>query len=502
MRKALKALLIATTTGFAVAYLLRTQGTKLRRRTDDGPRPEQTAPPGDFAEEATVRPVLATPRDDDTPLSTPVAAAAEVRPARHAPGREPQLEQRHEARHEARHDQRHGQRYEQASEIVEIDPDRLTPLAVIGPEPERPARTRRPQLVVGGVTLAFVLVAGAVGTLAYDSLKGDDDGDKTAPAAAGTSEAASPRPSASSTDGDLAPLGPQQFQSLGTRSGGQLNHLELAGRRSGVTSDVWVWLPPQYTQESMRTKSFPVLVVHSAYPGVGANSMLEPGMGLLADLTDGITSGTLPPFVVVAPELTPYQQNELSALADPTEIDTECSDIPGKPSMATFHNEDVREAVAATFRVSADRASWGLLGEGAGGLCATKYALQYGQYYAASASLSGPLELTSPLWPSASGVRDAQQPKALLAKKPDVRVFLSNTSSATAARQDATAFKSAAKAPTVVENATASGTVSKQLPAALQFLGRNVTDSTEKSPSSASATATGAGTGATSTRRP
>lgn len=520
VRKALKALLIAATLGFAVTYLLRTQGAKLQRRAADGTGPEPAVPHSDFADEP-VRPTVVTRRDDDTPLSTPMISApprpgsgpvptptpppftplppptvTPVVPAAsvaHAGYAEPVAADVRSAAHE--------QAPERASEILEIDPDQLTPLAVIGPEPERPARTRRPQLVVGGVTLAFVVAAGAVGTLAYNSLAGGDDDEKTAPAAVGTSPASTPRPSTSSPGGNLAPLGPQQFQSLGTRSGGVLNHLELAGRRSGVTSDVWVWLPPQYAQEDMRSKSFPVLVVHSAYPGVGANSMLEPGMGLLADLTDGITSGTLPPFVIVAPELTPYQQNELNALADPADIDTECSDIPGKPSMATFHNEDVREAVAATFRVSTERASWGLLGEGAGGLCATKYALQYPQYYAASASMSGPLELTSPLWPSAPGVRDAQQPKALLAKNPDVRVFVSNASSASAARQDAIAFKAAAKAPTVVENATASGVVSKQLPAALAFLDRNVTDSTEKSPSSTS-TATGASSGATSTRRP
>ncbi|MGW0659203.1 alpha/beta hydrolase-fold protein [Streptodolium elevatio] len=531
MRKALKALLIAATTGFAVTYLLRTQGAKLQRRAAGGAGPEPRVPQRDFAGEP-VRPPALTGRGggpnggyggrgtddaDDTPVSTPVVPAPHrprtapmpppaVTPVtRVVPGARDTLGTSADAAAGAAAagpvaaDVPPGAR-EQAPQIVEIDPDELTPLAVIGPEPERPARTRRPQLVVGGIALAFVVAAGAVGALAYDSLKGGDD-EKTSPAAA-TSSAATPRPSTSATTGALAPLGPQQFQSLGTRSGGVLNHLELAGRRSGVTSDVWVWLPPQYSQENMRSKSFPVLVVHSAYPGVGANSMLEPGMGLLADLTDGITSGTLPPFVIVAPELTPYQQSEINALADPAEIDTECSDIPGKPSMATFHNEDVREAVAATFRVSTDRASWGLLGEGAGGLCATKYALQYPQYYAASASMSGPLELTSPLWPSAPGVREAQQPKALLAKNPDVRVFISNATSANAARQQAISFKAAAKAPTVVENSVAAGIVAKQLPAALEFLDRNVTDSTEKSPSSTSTATTGTGTGGTSTRRP
>lgn len=498
VRKALKALLIAATLGFAVAYIVRTQGTRLGRRSGRGTEAESTVPQGVFG-------TADTGFDEDTPvvptpvIRTPVgtAPARPVAPPPYGPAAAPEAEPAVEP----------GEIGElgglgeiaELAEVVEIDPDQLTPVAVATGEPERPARTRRPQLVVGGVVVAFVVAAVAVGSMAYNSLAGEDD-DKTAPAAATSGQATTPRSSTSS--GAMSPLGPQQFQSLGTRSGGTLNHLELAGRRSGVTAEVWVWLPPQYTQDDMRSKNFPVLVVHSAYPGVGANSMLEPTMDLLDELTDGIANGTLPPFVVVAPELTPYQKREIDALADPTKIDTECSDIPGKPAMATFHNEDVREAVAATFRVSTDRDSWGLLGEGAGGLCATKYALQYPQYYAAAASLSGPLKLRSPLWPTAQGVREAQEPNALLAKAPDVRLYLSNaTSSANAVRQEATAFKAAAKAPTTVETATASGAAPQQLPAALRFLNRNVSDSAKKAPANSTGAATGA-TGAASTRRP
>ncbi|NUU23003.1 MAG: hypothetical protein HOV68_16055 [Streptomycetaceae bacterium] len=382
-----------------------------------------------------------------------------------------------------------------ASDAVEIDPDALPPVGVA--EPERPARARRPQLVVGGVVLAFVVAAAAIGTLAYSSIAGEDE------AGPASSASASGTPHASGSASAFGPLPAQKFEEQGLRSGGMLNHLTLPGRRSGVTGDVWVWLPPQYQRDDMRTKRFPVLVVHSAYPGVDANTLLDAKSGLLSKLADGIESGALPPFIVVAPELTPYQQAELNAASDPNALDTECSDIPGRPRMATFHNEDVREAVAATFRVADDRDSWALLGEGAGGLCATKYALQFPQYYAAAASLSGRTTLRSPLWPSSAGVRDAQDPAHLLAANPDVRIYLANATSDSAGRQESTAFKSAAKAPTVVETATASGDVYKELPGALTFLDRGVTDSTTSSPTPSNVQSTGpSNADATTTRRP
>lgn len=485
-RKAFKGLLIAVTLGLAVALLVRARRAAPRAVEPPLPEPDFTPEP--------VRPVRERrTADRETAKPAAVPPPAEVSPVPTRPSPAEAADAPPPAEHPAT-----------APEVVEIDPDRMVPVAVADrtPPQERPVRTRRPQLVVGGVLLAFLVAAAAVGMMAFNTLA-DDKGDDAAPAAATSTTSGAPR-LPSSTVSALGPLAAQKFTSQGTRSGGSLNHLALEGRRSNVTGDVWVWLPPQYQRDEMRTKRFPVLVVHSSYPGVGANSLLEAKSGLLAKLVDGVANGTLPPFVVVAPELTPYEQSRLDGAADPEALDTECSDIPGHPRMQTFHNEDVREAVAATFRVAVEPASWALLGEGTGGLCAVKYALQYPQYYTAAASLSGRTALRSPLWPSSGGVREAQEPLRLLTDRPDVSLFLGNAAADNAGRQASTAFRDAAKTPTIVETGTASGEPSKQIPVALAFLDRNVTDSTlasgvPVSNTSPSGTPTAS---STSTRRP
>ncbi|MDI2127938.1 alpha/beta hydrolase-fold protein [Yinghuangia seranimata] len=480
-RKALTALLIAVTLGVAYALVSRSRRAPAEPAAvpDEAPRPVEPEPvrPEPVLPVREFRAAPAAPAEPARrPEAEPSAVRAADRKARPTPSRaslpvEPPRP---------------------VPDIVEIDPDRLPPVApVANPVPvsevppaadAKPARGgRRSQFVVGGVALAFVVTAAAIGTMVYGSVS-DKDNAKSAASSAPTGRGASPSASPSAT---FAPLPPQKFESAGTRSGGALNRLTLSGRRSGVTADVWVWLPPQYQQKEFAGKTFPVLVVHSSYPGVDANSMLDQKSGLLAKLTEGVSNGSLPPFIVVAPELTPYTQAELDQAADPATLDTECSDIPGKPRMATFHNEDVREAVAATYRVAPDRTAWALLGEGAGGLCAAKYALQYPQYYAAAASLSGRTTLRSPLWPTPAA-RSAQDLAQLLAAKPDVRVLLSNTTGDTTGRQASTALKDVAKAPTVVEASSVTGTASgtgsgdtaKQLPAALTFLDRYIVDPT------------------------
>ncbi|UGQ09112.1 hypothetical protein LO772_19330 [Yinghuangia sp. ASG 101] len=506
-RKALRTLLIAVTLGCAVALFVRA-----RRAAPRGEH--QPVPVRDFTEgpERPERPADTVGRAAGTGVGTALPAASGRSRAEERASAPPPRPADGPARPTPRADAVSGtsgivppadappaESAAVAADVVEIAPDRA------GAE-ERPESRRRARVVIGVTALVFVIVAAVVGAMAFDSADSDDGAGGTTPAGAASS-APTQRSATGATD-TFGPLPPQNFASEGTRSGGSLNHLLLDGRRSGVSADVWVWLPPQYQRDDMRAKRFPVLVVHSAYPGIGENSLLGSDFGLLDKITSGIASGSLPPFVVVAPELTSYQQSELDAASTPKALDTECSDIPGHPRMATFHNEDVREAVAATFRVATDRSSWALLGEESGGLCATKYALQYPQYYATAASLSGGTTLRSPLWPTDAGVREPEEPAALLAAHPDVNLLLVDPTSDTAGRQASTAFKNAAQPPTIVETTTnSSSDTSRQLPAALAFFERNVTDSTlasgDGSGSSGStqgrSTPTGTAPGATAT---
>nr|WP_237535649.1 alpha/beta hydrolase-fold protein [Streptomyces sp. SID3343] len=292
--------------------------------------------------------------------------------------------------------------------------------------------------------------------------------DAEAVASAGT-EAPSGTPVPSST----LPKGavPQHFTKVSAKSGGTLERTTLAGAKSGVTADVWVWLPPGYDAPANQGRKYPVLVAQSALPGVDSNSFVDDSVAFLPKLAAAIEAGTVPPYIVVAPELMPYSKQEADA-SQTAAKDTECSDIPNRPKMATFHNDDVRDAVLSTYRAAADRASWALIGDGSGGLCAVKYALQYPQYYAAAVSLSGRTTLKSPLWAAETQAKAANDPVKLLAGHPDVRILLSNHSGGTG-----TDFADGAVAPTTVKavpGASGSSTdITRQLPEAWTFLNRN-----------------------------
>ncbi|WP_406285136.1 alpha/beta hydrolase [Embleya sp. NBC_00896] len=309
-----------------------------------------------------------------------------------------------------------------------------------------------------------MIAAGVGGTFAYKGIA-DDDAQNVA-ATTPDQPAGSPAPTSSGPA-----VAPQRFTKVAAKSGGTLNKATVEGRRSGVTADVWVWLPPGYDAPANRGRTYPVLVTQSSLPGVESNSFVDDSVSFLPKLAAAIETGTVPPYIVVAPELMPYPKQDVDAGLTAAK-DTECSDVPNKPKMATFHNEDVREAVAATYRTAVDRASWALIGDGSGGLCAVKYALQYPQYYAAAVSLSGRTALKSPLWNADPQAKAANDPVRLLDGRPDVRILLSGHTGTTGSE-----FAAKAKAPTQVKTVAgaggASSDITRQLSEALTFLGRN-----------------------------
>ncbi|MGW9207456.1 alpha/beta hydrolase-fold protein [Embleya sp. NPDC055664] len=348
--------------------------------------------------------------------------------------------------------------------LARHEPVRPAETEAAPPDPAPRRRRRGVRSPAGVGLLAFaVIAAGVGGTFAYRNMSHDD-----AQNVAATGVDPSAEPVATSGQPKAAP---QKFTKVGTKSGGTLNRMTVTGRQSAVTADVWVWLPPGYDTPTNQGRNYPVLVAQSSLPGVESNSFTDDSSAFLSKLAAGIESGTVPPYIVVAPELMPYSKQDVEAGLT-TAKDTECSDIPKGPKMATFHNEDVREAVLTTYRASADRASWALIGDGSGGLCAVKYALQYPQYYASAVSLSGRTTLKSALWGGDSAAKTANDPVRLLDARPDVTIMLSGHSGTTGSE-----FAAKAKAPTTVKAvAGAGGTstdITRQLPDALTFLGRN-----------------------------
>jgi len=455
--RTLGSLLIAVTVGAVVSIMLRALGSR-------GPAPVVGVDPGAGTppdEGGQLRP----PRPDTGPVDAEATRQASVfepveprRPSGTAEFAAPVLPP--------------APIFAPAAPIRHASTEPLAGPVVIG-SPPAPASNRRRRgvrspLGVGLLALA-VIAAGVGGTFAYKGIT-DDDAQNVAstqsepPAHAGASTSARP---------GIAPL---RTTRVSAKSGGTLDRMTVAGSRSGVTADVWVWTPPGYDDPANQGRDYPVLVAQSSLPGIDANSFVDGTVAFLPKLAAAIEAGTIPPYIVVAPELMPYPKKDLQDGLT-TAKDTECSDIPDRPKMATFHNDDVREAVLATYRAGADRASWALIGDGSGGMCAIKYALQYPQFYAAAVSLSGRTNLKSPLWNAVPEAKTANTLTTLLAAAPDVRVLLSGHAGTSG--ED---FALKAKSPTVVTTATEAGSASSDitlhLPEAFTFLGHNTANPT------------------------
>ena len=152
----------------------------------------------------------------------------------------------------------------------------------------------------------------------------------------------------------------------------------FTGPKSGLggTNDVIVWTPPQYNDPAYANTDFPVVLLFPGYPGTPqtwfGNMAGQKELGTL------VQQHASTPFVLVAVNISPIKG-----------VNTDCTDIPGGPQVATFITDDVRTMIERTFRVTTDRSGWGMMGYSEGGLCAGKLLVQYPQLFSAAVQMSG-----------------------------------------------------------------------------------------------------------------
>ncbi|PZT72533.1 MULTISPECIES: alpha/beta hydrolase [unclassified Streptomyces] len=157
--------------------------------------------------------------------------------------------------------------------------------------------------------------------------------------------------------------------------GGRIDKVVISGRRTGIETPAYVYLPPEYFQSAYAHRKFPAVVVLTGYPGTAEN--LIEGLRYPRTAFDRVKAGRAQPMILVMLRPT---------VAPPR--DTECVDIPGGPQTETFFADDVPHAVSAGYRVGGHPRNWGIIGNSAGGYCALKIGLHHPDRYAASAGLS------------------------------------------------------------------------------------------------------------------
>jgi hypothetical protein len=138
----------------------------------------------------------------------------------------------------------------------------------------------------------------------------------------------------------------------------------LVGLRSGITAGLQVFLPPEYYAPADGRRYYPAIVV---------DDTSDPGVATLA--SDLMSGKQRPPQAVVVIVRGDRHHN------------IPCVNEPNAASAEQFWGQDLRTAVANSYRVRLSPAAWGVMGGGPGdgGDCAIALALEDAGRYSAAA---------------------------------------------------------------------------------------------------------------------
>ena len=150
----------------------------------------------------------------------------------------------------------------------------------------------------------------------------------------------------------------------------------ITGRRSHISRQALIYLPPQYFSQAYASYRFPVIeLLHGSpgYPAAWVNVM-----NVVPIFLQAMASGRAAPAVLVMPDTDGGQQYGLQCLND-----------PGGLQDMTYVAEDVPDWTAANLRVQKPGGAWGIAGYSEGGYCAANIALQRPRLFGFAGSLSG-----------------------------------------------------------------------------------------------------------------
>ncbi|AUG81174.1 esterase [Kitasatospora sp. MMS16-BH015] len=256
---------------------------------------------------------------------------------------------------------------------------------------------------------------------------------------------------------------------------GRLDHVRLPGAVSGLSTDGYVYLPPQYFQGAYAHKAFPALVVLTGFPGDAKNLVTK--LDYPASLLRLLRAGGVTPVVLVLLRPSPSMPR-----------DSECEDVPGGPQALTYFTTDVPAAVRASYRVLGGAHAWAAMGDSTGGYCALKFALTRPEVYASAVSLSGYFRAAEDVTTGDlfAGSPQRRQDADLTWRlthlpQPAVSLLLADSRQDGSTYADSTAFAGLARPPLTVDRASVPTgghnftTWTQLIPPALQWLSPRLT---------------------------
>ncbi|MFB6891921.1 alpha/beta hydrolase [Kitasatospora sp. NPDC056327] len=168
------------------------------------------------------------------------------------------------------------------------------------------------------------------------------------------------------TVGDLPKGDPEEV--------GRVESVRITGKESGLSDQLFVYLPPEYFDPRLGLTRFPVLLAVAGFPGTTLNLMKDlPVIQTAAELQ---RTGKMQPAIVVLAR---------PSVAAPR--NTECVDVTGGPRTETWFTKDVPEALRSAYRTGRSPASWGVFGYSTGGSCALRLAMRSPTVFATAGGL-------------------------------------------------------------------------------------------------------------------
>jgi enterochelin esterase-like enzyme len=197
-------------------------------------------------------------------------------------------------------------------------------------------------------------------------------------------------------------------------------HLEVSGKLSHITRNVYVYLPPQYFQASYRNYRFPAIELLHGFPGTPQDWITV--VGVTAMMQELISNGQAKPAVLVMPDVNGGRA-----------VSLQCLNQFHGPRDATYLAQDLPAYIAQKLRVMPPGAAWGIAGYSEGGFCAANLGLKYGNNFGFSGVLSGyfapsdnqlgnPPRLVNPFGGSVKLKRDNTPDDLILSLRPGSRI--------------------------------------------------------------------------------
>ncbi|MER7752237.1 alpha/beta hydrolase-fold protein [Kitasatospora sp. NPDC097643] len=257
---------------------------------------------------------------------------------------------------------------------------------------------------------------------------------------------------------------------------GRLDRVRIPGGTTGLSTDGYVYLPPQYFQPGNAGRHFPALLVLTGFPGDATNLVTK--LRYPATELDLLRKGTMKPTVLVLMRPSPSMPR-----------DSECEDVPGGPQAQSYFTTDVPADLRASYRVLTGAGSLGVIGDSTGGYCALKLGMEHPKTFPAAVSLSGYFKAaddvtTGDLFAGSPQRRDEADLNWRLAHlpMPDLAVLLADSKEDGRTYADSQAFAAAARPPLVVNQATVDTgghnftTWNRLLPPSLSWLSAHLAD--------------------------